>query len=264
MKYKYSDDVNKRLYKAVKNFNETRNRDIKKVGRGMIPEHLYVRTIKERFAGKPKADLMKEIRLIESYNKLGKERRKKVSKYSPISKWELQYFRVRIPEAKEFYDKEIAELEKIIGDKPAYFLRHHERLNTLKAQRIKLENDLEMLDEQEIKSIRRYIANSQRSELIKEQGYRTFLAQMDRIMEQCGYSQADIDKIYEKLNTLTPNEFFEMYRQEPLIDKLYETIGSPKNQGEYMLMTSEVTAKKRIESFVRRLDTLIAEAKNHE
>ena len=121
-----------------------------------------------------------------------------------------------------------------------------------------------MLDEQEIKSIRRYIANSQRSEIIKEQGYRTFLAQMDRIMEQCGYSKAEIDAIYEKLNTLTPNEFFEMYAKEPLVDKLYETIGSPKNQGEYMLMTSEDTAKKRIDSFRRRLDTLIAEAKNHE
>lgn len=264
MKYKYSDDVNKRLYKAVKNFNEVRSRDIKKQGRGMIPEHLYVRTIKERFAGKPKADLMKEIRLIESYNKLGKERRKRVSGYSPISKWELNYFRARVPSAKEFYDKEIAELEKIIGDKPEYFLRHHERLNTLKAQRMKLEMDLDLLDEQDIKSIRRYIANSQRSDIIKEQGYRTFLAQMDRIMEQCGYSKEDIDKIYEKLNTLTPNEFFEMYRREPLIDKLYETIGSPKSKGEYALMVTEGTAKKRIESFVRRLDTLISEAKNHE
>lgn len=266
MKYNYSDDINKELYKAVKNHNEKRSRDMKKIGRAIVPQKLYVKTIKERFAGKPVKEIRKEIKLIKSYNALGKNALKKVNGTS-LSYYEKGYFESRIPDALKFYDSEIDELTRIIGKKPEYFVRHHERLNTLKAQRKTLEramNDLTKLDESTIKSIRAYIGISQRSEITKERDYRTFLNQMDRAMGLLGYSKADIDKVYEKLYTLTPNEFMELYREEPIIEKLYEIIGSPEKQGEYELMVTEQTARRRVNSFLNHLDDLISQVKNHD
>ena len=266
MKYKYSDDVNKELYKAIKNYNEKRGRDIKKRGRAIVPDKLYVKTIKERFAGKPVSEIKKEIKLISSYNKLGKSSLKKVNG-TPLSQYERGYFEARIPDALNFYNAEIDELTRIIGKKPEYFIRHHERLNTLKAQRNTLErvsNTLDSLDESTIKSIRAYIGISQRSEITKERDYRTFLNQMDRAMNLLGYTKADIDAVYEKLYTLTPNEFMELYREEPIIEKLYEIIGSPDKKGEYDLMVTEVTARRRVNSFLNQLDSFIAQVKNHD
>ena len=266
MKYKYSDDINKELYKAVKNFNEKRARDMKKVGRAIVPQKLYVKTIKERFAGKPVSSIKKEINLIKSYNALGKSSLKKVNG-TPLSQYERGYFEARIPNALDFYNKEIDELTRIIGNKPEYFVRHHERLNTLKAQRNTLERvkkDLDSLDESTIKSVRAYIRTSQRSDITKEKDYRTFLAQMDRAMELLGYSKADVDKMYEKLNKLTPNEFMELYREEPIVERIYEIIGSPENQGEYELMVTEDTARRRVNSFLKQLDSLIEQTKKHD
>lgn len=265
MRYKYSDDINKELYKAVKNFNEKRNRDMRKRGRAIVPEKLYVKTIKERFAGKPASEIKKEINLIENYNKLGKSSLKKVNG-TPLSQYERKYFESRIPDALSFYNNEIDELTRIIGKKPEYFVRHHERLNTLKAQRNTLERvntTLDSLDEDTIKSIRAYIGISQRSELTKERDYHTFLNQMERAMKLLHYSKEDIDKMYEKLYTLTPNEFIELYREEAPIEKLYEIVGSPKSEGEYELMVADKTAKTRINKFLNKLDSLIAQVKNH-
>ena len=265
MRYKYSDDINKRLYKAVKNYNEKRERDIKhRGGRAIVPEKKYVKQIKERFADKPRSSIMKEIKLIESYNALGKSSLKRATSKSPLSNWEMEYFKARIPSAKKFYDEEINELERILKDKPEYFIKHHDRLNTLKAQRKSLDKVLSSLSESDIKSIRAYIKISQRSQITKENDYRLFLTQLDRAMELSGYSNADIKAMYDKLNTLTPNEFIELYRKEPIIEKIYELVGSPETQGEYELMTTENTAVARIDSFLNRLDSLIAEVKNHD
>lgn len=266
MKYNYSDDINKSLYKAVKNFNEKRSRDMKKTGRAIVPQKLYVKTIKERFAGRPLKDIQKEIKLIESYNQLGKGSLKKVNG-TPLSQYESGYFKARIPDALKFYNNEIDELTRIIGKKPEYFVRHHERLNTLKAQRKTLEeamSALNQLDENTIKSIRVYIGTSQRSEITKEKDYRGFLNQMDRAMELLGYKKSEIDAMYDKLYTLTPNEFMELYREEPIIEKIYEIIGSPHNKGDYELMVADKTAKARVNKFLNELDDLIANVKNHE
>lgn len=267
MKYNYSDDINKSLYKAVKNHNEKRSRDMKKTGRAIVPQKLYVKTIKERFAGRPLKEIQKEIKLIESYNKLGKNALKKVNG-TPLSQYESGYFKARIPDAIKFYDAEIDELTRIIGKKPEYFIRHHERLNTLKAQRKTLGlamDDLTSLDESTIKSIRAYIGTSQRSEITKERDYRTFLNQMDRAMHLLGYSKADIDNMYEKLYKLTPNEFMEFYREEPIIEKLYEIVGSPEARGDYRIMTkTDKVARTRIDTFLNNLDSSIEKIKNHE
>lgn len=264
MAIRFDDELNRELYRVVKNFNEKRARDFKKRGRGMLPEKVYVKQIKKQFSDKPRSALIKEIRLLESYNKGRKESLKLASPNSPISKWELNYFKGNLNQTKKFYDQEINELERIIGEQPEYFIRHHERLNTLKAQRNTLNLDLSSLSEQNVKSIRRYIEKSKRSEITKRESMNLFLTQLQRAMEQTGYTKKEIKALYEKFYTLTPNEFMEMYNEEDIIEQIYLTIDSPEGKGSYELMVASDMAKKRIESLIERSDALIAKAKDHD
>lgn len=264
MAIRFDDELNRELYRVVKNFNEKRARDFKKRGRGMLPEKVYVKQIKKQFSDKPRSALIKEIRLLESYNKGRKESLKFASPNSPISKWELNYFKANINQTKKFYDEEINELERIIGDKPEWFIRHHDRLNTLKAQRNALNLDLTSLSEQNVKSIRNYITKAKRSEITKRESMNLFLSQLQRAMEQSGYSKSDIKALYEKFYTLTPNEFMEMYREEDIIEDIYNSVDSPEGQGKYQLMASEREVKNRINRVISRADEMVAKAKDHD
>ena len=261
-KYKYSADMNREIRRIVKNFNEKRMRDIRKKGIAKAPDKRYVKQIKEQFSDKPLSALKKELRLLESYNQ---GRQKSLEFYSPntsrLSKWEYKYIRENLGKTKEYYTKEIEEMENIIGKNREQFMyTTNDRLNTLKAQRNKLEQDLSTLSDEDIRGIRRYIEKAQMSDVMKSKGFRAFMSEVDTIMTFLGYDKKTRDNFFDKFSVLTPSEFFEMYNSNELIGRIYELyLGS--DNGDIRLNADNESATEIVNMLLNDVDNIVAEAK---
>ena len=257
---KFDDELNKRIRRVFNTFNhKIAYNKYKTRGKGMLPRKLSEKEFKLKFSDKPRSVIEKELDLLESFGK-----RDALDKSDGrMCKWEYNYFKSHLPETKKFYDKEIKELEDILAGKPDYFLNSHQRYQTLRRQRKELDIPLSELDEDDVKAFRSYINYSQRSEMVKAQGFRLYLAQLERAMHNLGYQQKEIDELLNKFNVLTENEFTEMARTEDIIDSVYNLVDSPKERGTYELMVDDLDAMFIIEDVISHVDELISTYKKH-
>ena len=254
MSFRFSKELNKEIDRTFKNFNaKVKYNKTKTRGRGMLPEKVSVKAFKEKYSDKPEAEVRRQLAIYQSFGK-----RNALDKTdSRLSTWELNRFEANRSKTKSFYDTEIADLNRIIGDKPEYHLRIHNRLQTLIAQRAELDKDFTTLSEDEIKGIRGYINYAERSELSKQRGFRLYLNQLERTMDNLGYNKKEINALFDKFNQLSENEFLEMVRNEDLIEAVYDLIDSPKKRGTYELMTDEKRARGIITEIQNQADFLV-------
>ena len=136
-------------------------------------------------------------------------------------------------------------------------MKQHMRLETLIGQRKELDKNLETLTEDQIKGIRGYINYAERSEIIKMQGFRLYLAQLDRAMSELGYKKEEREALLSKFDVLTENEFTEMVRLEDVIDDVYRLVYSPKGRGKYELLQDTKEAAKAVKRVINEADALI-------
>lgn len=244
-------------FNAKRSYNKSRTR-----GKGMLPEKISLKEFKARYSDKPLAEIKKQLALYKTFGERDSLDLAFPETDSRLSKWEANFFKVNREKTKKFYDEEIADLERIIGDKPYVYSRQNERLINLQRKREKLDKDLSTLSEDEIKSLRNVYTYAERSDLVKEQGFRHYLNQLERTMKNLGYSKTEINELLNKFNVLSENEFFELVQNENLIDAVYDIIDSPKSRGKYELMTDEERARDIVEEIKERADSLISKYKS--
>lgn len=260
MTIKFDENLNNEIRRTVRNFNakvkryKTRTR-----GKGMLPQKLYVRELKAKYSDKTRAELNRQLKLYQSFG--NKTAMDKATSESRLSKWEQDYFKQNLAKTREFYQNEIADLERIIGNNLGQHLRISERLINLRRKEDYLNKDLSTLDESEIKIMRNVYNYAERSDEIKAKSFRLYLSQLERTMENLGYSKSDIDTLLNKFNVLSENEFTELIRNEDLIDGVYDLIDSPKSRGDYELMTDEARARDIITDIQNSADEIIAKYK---
>ena len=254
MAIRYDDELKARVKRIAKNFNaKVRYNKTKTRGRGMLPRTISAKNLMDKYSDKSLEEFEKQLNLYQSFG----QRTALDKTTNRLSKWERNFFEANLEKTKKFYDEEIADLKKIIGGKPEYFLRQHQRLQTLEGQRKELDKSLDSLDEDEIKGIRGYINYAERSEIIKRQGFRLYLAQLERTMDNLGYSKEEIEELLSKFDVLTENEFTEMVRVEDTIDDVYRLIYSPKGRGKYELLADKKDAETAVKAVIDQADALI-------
>lgn len=260
MAIKFDDELNSEIRRTVRNFNakvkryKTRTR-----GKGMLPQKLYVSELKAKYSDKTRAELNRQLKLYQSFG--NKTAMDKATSESRLSKWEQDYFKQNLAKTREFYQNEIADLERIIGDELGQHLRISERLINLKRKEEYLDKGFTDLSEDEIKIMRNVYGYAERSEMVKQRAFRHYLNQLERTMENLGYSKSDINATLNKFNVLSENEFTELVRNENLIDAVYDLIDSPKSRGDYELMTDEARARTIVTEIQNRADEIIAKYK---
>lgn len=254
--------MKKKTIKIGKNFNAKRTYNQSKTrGKGMLPRKISARELEDRYSDKPRAELEKQLRLYKEFGKRDALDLAFPNTASRMSKWEAKFFDVNREKTRKFYDDEIADLERIIDGKEQFHLRQHDRLTNLMRMREKLDKDLSTLSEDEIKTLRSVYAYAERSEIVKQQGFRLYLSQLERTMTNLGYPKEAIDTLLNKFNVLSENEFHEMVTNEDLIDAIYDLIDSPKKRGKFELMTDENRARAIITEIENRADELILKYK---
>lgn len=259
MSINYDKELNNLIKRTVKNFNaKVRYNKTKTRGKGMLPEKISAKDIKDKYSDKSRAELMNQLKLYQSFGK-----RDALDKTTNrLSKWERDYFEANRSKTLDFYTKEISDLKRIIGDKNETHLRLHDRLLMLERQREAVTKDLSELTETQIKGMRGYYEYAERSDIVKAQGFRHYLNQLERTMNNLGYTKDEINALFNKFNQLSENEFLEMTRNEDLIDAVYDLVDSPKGRGEYELMTDEKRARAIVNEIENQADFLVNKYKS--
>lgn len=261
MKITFGDDIEKEIERTVRNFNaKVKYNKNKTRGKGMLPQRIRVQDIKEKYSDKPRAELVRQLRLYQSFGK--RNALNAISSSTRLSEWEKDYFEQNLEKTRQFYDKEIGELKHIIGDKPEYFLRQNSRLGVLITKRKMLDKDLTKLSESDISVLRHTFNYAERSDIVKQKGFRLYLDQVERLLKLRGVSKQEREKLLSKFDVLTENEFSEMVRNEDLIDRIYDLVNSPSGRGQYELMVDDANADAIIRDLWNNADDLIAKYKS--
>lgn len=263
----FDKELNARTNKVFRNFNrKVKYNKYKTRGRGILPYTVTAKSFKEKYDDKPREEIIKQLEL---YEKFGERSALDKTEGNRLSKWERNFFEVNREKTRKFYEDEIADLERIIGGHPEYHLRIHERLVNLKDRQKELNKDLSSLNDDQIKGLRATYGYAERSELVKRQGFETYLAQLSRTMDALGYTRREINDLLEKFYVLSENEFTELVRNEDLIDAVYYLIDSPKGKGQYQLMVNPdeenaVDADEIVQDIINNVDDLVKKYKTSE
>lgn len=255
MAISYDDAYNKEIARVVRNFNRKRNYAIK-TGKGMVPEAVKVSELKARY--ETRAALNRELNLLRQFSK--RDALTEVENLGGVKavKWEVNYLRSNLKYAKDYFDREIEKASQI-PDKMA--VSRKEYVNNLKAKRQFLDLEMSLLDPSDFRTFKKTINEYLYANERNVAGFRNWLKEVETIMRNIGYDNKTINKFFEGFETLTPEQFIKMYRENSLVSRIYE-LYIPTNDGSFQLSTSQEDAMDLIDTMMEEKDQMISRAKN--
>ncbi len=256
MAIRFDKSYNAEIRRVVKNFNQKRNRAIRR-GFTHLPPALTVSELKSRY--ETRSQLNRDLNLLRKFN-TGKDSALKTIETSggaKAIKWEYEYLKSNLQQAKKFYDREIKEASKL--DTPMMVAKA-EYLNNLKAKRDYLDLELSQLNQSQFRTFRSTINEYLYANERNLKSYRSWMSEVETIMRSLGYDNKTINKFFEGFDELTPKQFLTMYRQSNLVSRIYE-LYIPTREGDFKLSTTEDDAKELINTFMVEKDEMIAKAK---
>lgn len=259
MAIRFDKAYNAEIRRVVRNFNQKRNRAIKR-GYRYLPPKLTVSELKSRYT--TRSQLNRELSMLKKFNKQGDKALKVVetSGGAKAIKWELDYLKKNLNYAKEFYDREIRDAARL--DTPMMVAKA-EYLNNLKAKRDYLDLELTELNQSQFRTFRNTINEYLYANQRNLASYRNWMGEVELIMRNLGYDNKTINKFFEGFNELTPRQFLNMYRQSALVSRIYE-LYIPTRDHSFKLSTTEEDAKELINTFMMEKDEMIQKAKMQE
>lgn len=207
-------------------------------------------------------ELNRELNALKRFNRLGDKALKIVetSGGAKAIKWEYDYLRRNIEYAKKYYDREISDAARL--NTPMQVAKA-EFVNNLKAKRDYLDLELSQLSQSQFRTFRATINEYLNANVTRANGYRSWLNEVEFIMRNLGYDAKSINKFFEGFDELTPRQFLTMYRQNPLISRLYE-LYIPTKDKSFRLSTTEDDARELLDTFMQEKEEIIRKAKAEE
>ena len=253
---KYTKEDNAFIRRKVKNFNAKRARGLKR-GIQTTSERLKVYDIKQRYKDKTRAELYRELNALDKFS-VRKTASYTTQKGANISKWQLSYLKVNTEGAKEELIHRRDVLKRKLGDMPGERLKI---ANINKKIRL-LIKPVEEMTQSEVNRYRAIIRADYLSMPGKRKGgYRGFLSEVEAVMKRTGFTEEEIDEIYNKFKKLDPDQFLKMYEESSLISRVYDLADSPKYEHGMVLNTTPKKARKILEALVEESDDLVAKYK---
>ena len=256
MSIRYDKTYNREIARVVKNFNQKRNRAIKR-GFTHLPPRLLVSELKSRYASR--AQLNKELRKIEAFNKR-KDSLEVVELSGGVKaiNWQLDYLKRNIEGAKQYFDREIKEMSK---HDTVYDIGRRARLDTLRRQRNLLDLELSELSQSDFNTFQATINKYVQSNYRNERSFRGFMSVIEESMKYAGFSDREVKTLVDKFRVLTPNQFIDLYNDSHIIERIFELADSPTH-GEGLKFTSNADdTRELLEGLTEEADSLIEEYK---
>lgn len=253
----YNQNYNAKIARVVRNFNQNRNRAIKR-GFKNVPPPIRVSDLKARYT--TRRDLEQQLSILSQF-KVGKNGNllTKVENQGGARaiEWEFDYLKSNAKNAEKYFIRKYKQIASQVNDMPGERMM----LDTIAAKIKNLELDVAYMSQSEFNSYRSSIKEFLNRPKRYSASYRGFLSQVENVMRYLNIPDKDIDRVFEKLGELTPEQFHRMYENSPLISRIYGLANSPEKAGTLKLNTTDENAKELIDSFVSDIDKLVEFAK---
>lgn len=257
MANRFDPDFNSEIRRIVKNFNQKRNRAIKR-GFSYLPNKAYVSDIKANFS--TKAEIRKYLKELERFNKMGNSALDIITTDNGgrTSRYNLMFIKSNLKDTKAFFDRQIKEAEELFYE-DQYSIARRDYLFNLQAKRKYLDMEIMQLDQSGLRTFDRYTKQALSYNKSNITAYKGFLSGVEDVMRRLGFDEKTISQFYEKMGNISPAQFIKMYRKSDLIARIYEMIPSPEH-GRNTINTDDETAKKYINNFMKEFEKMVEDA----
>lgn len=270
---RFDADFNTDIRRTIKNFNQKIRRAERRGEKG-LPELRSVREFKAQFA--TEKDAKKELTQLRTLlnNKEALQRHR--TKDGTISNWEFDYIVDNLRATDQWIKREIKKSMQRYADYPSHLYAIREEVNTLIHKKEVIERDLRQLTAKELKTVSATIRGYKRQNIKISTGRTYFMRNLDSLLQAKGMSRKDRQKMYDKLNELTNDQFEELYRRHDVISDIMLSIDSltknPLSDDERKQKAKEVLKNRKkdeynptaakLDEFEKSLDNYITEAKS--
>lgn len=271
---RYSSDFNAYARRVVKSFNQ---RIMRAERRGMknLPSLRSVRELKAMF--ETEDDLKKELSELRKFNENRDALRiKELGNEARITTWEFDYIKDNLQDLKSYYDRELEKARQRYENQPFNMGIREDVLN-LEERRMYLDRNLLELNKSELATFKRYLSNYQGRNRRDINFYDRFFEGFDFLMRVSGVDKSKIKYVQDRINSLTPAQFYELYKQHDVMGELFDVISSPE-RGEYYRKVREYeeeqkkkiaeelgvdaeAVNKKVDAIIENLDGWIEDAK---
>lgn len=243
MPNRFDKDYNKKIHDTVRYAN-ARAKRLEKRGIKLFNRPIKVRDLKKRYTTKQAMD--KELNLL---NKLTVKQGLNPKK---LTSWRSQYYGKDVEAAQSYFKARFDKLNRKLGNMPA----DRTRVELLRDKYNILRQDPSKLTGADLGAYNATMREFYAYPSQRRSGYRGFLKEVDLVMERLQYSKETRDGVFKKLSELDADQFYAMYDDNSIIERVYDLGGSPTND-DFELNTTEENAKEIIDALLEQVGGLV-------
>lgn len=253
MSIRFSKDYENKIRSSIKNYNTRVKRALDAgVPKNRLPELAKISEFKYNYTSKREMD--KALARLDRFTR-DSTNKTKVGEIN-ASKWKYDYLRNNKNLALDYFQSEYDRVNKRVLTYPGERMY----LNNISAKIDVLKKKTKEMEQYEfdasVSAVNEFMhVSSQRTKQ-----YRGFLHEVDVVMDVLDIPETDKKKFFKKFEVLTPSQFFYAYDNSSLISRVYELYFKRDEDGEVILNTDGVTAKKLINSLMEEADDIITDA----
>ena len=253
MAIRYDKSYNAEIARTVKNFNQKRNRAIKR-GFKSVPSPIKVSDLKARYTTRD--ELNKQLTQLRKFSSK-EDLLKKVENQGGASaiEWEFGYLKSNLKSAKDYFEGEYKRVSKRVGKFPGERMY----LDTIASKIKLLDFNIDYMTQSQFRSAKSTISEFFNAPANRKAQYRGFLSEVEWVMEKTGISQEKRDKFFDKFGSLTVSQFMYAYDNNDIIDKVYKLYVKQGENEPYLSDPDD--AEKQLEQLIDEVDSIVKDAK---
>lgn len=257
---RFDADFNYDINRTIKSFNQKVKRAEKRGGKG-LPALRSVKEFKAQFT--TKEDAKKELSYLKLMLNNKKALERKRTAEGTISNWEYDYIVKNLQETKRWVARELEKARIRVKDYPDHLYAMREDVLKLESEKAYLERDIANLTARELQTVQAIERRMKRSDLRTITGRKHFMDSLDSLLTARGMKKKDRTSIYQKLNTLTNEEFLEFYKTNDVVGTIMGYYIPSDNERILEDLTKDNDIEEIINDFNQDLDEKILTAKDN-
>ena len=256
MAIRFTPKYNEYANEIVRNYNRrvrSANKEAK-IPKKYLPDTVSLRSLKKNFT--TRKDLNRELENLKMFSRESVRQLYTVGDKT-FTQYELDLVKKQKDPTIQYY-QELYNLYEPKIEKGYYAEKARVALiqDTLEI----LRKDEENLTGEDVDIIKSAIDEYRRSYARRGGAYRGFLSEVEWVMTQVGVEKADRDRFFKKLESVDQDQFFRIYNQSDIIERVYELADSP-TYGGMKLNASKEDARELIDTLLEEIDMIIEETK---
>ena len=238
---RYTPEFNAYARRVVKSFNQRVMRAEKR-GLKNLPNLRSVRELKAMFT--TESDLKKELASLREFNENRNALDQKLlGEDARLTNWEFDYIRDNLDELKEYYDREIQKARNRYKNEPFDMAIRDDVLN-LEQRRQYLNRNLLELSKSELATFRKYLSQYKGRNRTDVNFYDYYFEAFDFLARVSGVEKKKINYVKDRINSLTPEQFYDFYKQHSEMKNILDYVPSPE-RAKYYSKLREYEQKKQ-------------------